>query len=151
MMVRGPGLAASMSRYLIDRITATPNIEVMTRTEVTGLAGDEALAEVAWHSHADGRAARGRVRHLFVFAGADPATEWLTDCGVELDAAGFVVTGHGPGGLETTVPGVYAVGDVRSGSVKRVGSAIGEGAQVCAALHGYLAARAQGSMQGAAE
>ena len=86
-------------------------------------------------------------RHfLFLFVGADPATKWLDGCGVRVDRAGFVLTGvqngqnaeHPVSPLETTVPGVFAVGDVRSGSVKRVGGAIGEGAQVVAALHGYL-------------
>jgi len=86
------------------------------------------------------------IRNLFLFVGADPATGWLEGCGVEVDRGGFVKTGvqNGEGTpavplLETTVPGVFAVGDVRSGSVKRVGGAIGEGAQVVAALHGYLA------------
>jgi thioredoxin reductase (NADPH) len=85
------------------------------------------------------------VNNLFLFVGADPATAWLSGCGVKMDRAGFVMTGMAADGggraaaaLETTVPGVFAVGDVRSGSVKRVGGAIGEGAQVVAALHGYL-------------
>jgi len=85
------------------------------------------------------------VGNLFLFVGADPATAWLSGCGVRMDRAGFVLTGAPSEGngrpaaaLETTVPGVFAVGDVRSGSVKRVGGAIGEGAQVVAALHGYL-------------
>jgi thioredoxin reductase (NADPH) len=148
MMIRGPGLAQSMSRYLIDRIEATPNIELMTGTEVTGLEGDEALRVVEWRRR-DGETDRAPIRHLFIFAGADPATEWLSSCGVTLDRAGFVTTGHAwqgcsdAGVLQTAVPGVFAVGDVRAGSVKRVGSAIGEGAQVCAALHGYLAAQAR--------
>ena len=87
------------------------------------------------------------IRNLFLFVGADPATGWLEGCGVKVDRAGFVLTGVQSGqngerpvqALETTVPGVFAVGDVRSGSVKRVGGAIGEGAQVVAALHGFLA------------
>ncbi|MDO9335569.1 MAG: FAD-dependent oxidoreductase [Caulobacter sp.] len=141
IMVRGPGLKETMSRYLIDRIAATPNIEVMPHTQVTGLEAreDGALARVAWRqADEDGGADIG---HLFLFVGADPATHWLTDCGVGLDRAGFVTTGgEGRGGLESTVSGVFAVGDVRSGSVKRVGGAIGEGAQVVAAIHQYLAA-----------
>ncbi|MGV8985327.1 MAG: FAD-dependent oxidoreductase [Cypionkella sp.] len=140
MMVRGPGLAQSMSRYLIDRIEATGNVEVMTGTEIVALEGAEALSKVRWSC--DGTAAEGAVRHLFIFAGADPATDWLATCGVGLDAAGFVVTGAtcgtGTEPLQTAVPGVFAVGDARSGSVKRVGAAIGEGAQVSAMLHRYL-------------
>lgn len=148
MMIRGPGLAQSMSRYLIDRIAAVPNIELMTQTEVVALEGGDALEAVTWRG-GDGRETRAPIRHLFIFAGADPATDWLADCGVTLDKAGFVRTGYawpgcGAGGaLQTAVPGIFAVGDVRSGSVKRVGSAIGEGAQVCAALHVYLSARSR--------
>jgi thioredoxin reductase (NADPH) len=146
MMIRGGGLGASMSRYLIERIEATPNIELMFNTEVIGLEGAETLERVRWRS----RLAPGEftldIRNLFLFVGADPATNWLEGCGVQVDRGGFVLTGAQSSGnarpvpqLETTVPGVFAVGDVRSGSVKRVGGAIGEGAQVVAALHGYLA------------
>jgi thioredoxin reductase (NADPH) len=81
---------------------------------------------------------RRPIRHLFLFIGAEPNTDWLAGSGVELDVKGFVVTG-GRKALETSLPGVYAIGDVRSGSVKRVASAVGEGAQVVAALHGFLA------------
>lgn len=141
MMVRGPGLAQTMSRYLIDRIGATANIEVMTGTEIVALEGAEALSRVRWRSREGTRDAA--IRHLFIFAGADPATGWLATCGVTRDASGFVVTGQACGTgtepLQTTVPGVFAVGDTRSGSVKRVGAAIGEGAQVSAMLHRYLA------------
>jgi thioredoxin reductase (NADPH) len=84
------------------------------------------------------------IRNVFLFVGADPATAWLAGCGVDMDRPGFVATGISPHGhLATSVPGVFAVGDVRSGSVKRVGSAIGEGAQVVAALHTYLSGTAQ--------
>jgi thioredoxin reductase (NADPH) len=79
---------------------------------------------------------------VFLFIGADPETDWLAGCGIELDARGFVLTRPGAASLETSVPGVFAVGDVRSGSVKRVGSAIGEGAAVVAQIHQHLAARA---------
>ena len=86
------------------------------------------------------------IRNVFLFVGADPATEWLQGCGVALDKSGFVTTGaprahdgREPSALESSIPGVFAVGDVRSGSVKRVGGAIGEGAQVVAAIHSYLA------------
>ena len=144
MMVRGSGLAASMSRYLIDRIAATPNITLMTDTEVTALEGSAAdgLQRVHWRDRVGGGAAQGDVANMFLFVGADPATAWLQGCGVAVDRAGFVVTGaaQDPGSmLESTVRGVFAVGDVRSGSVKRVGAAIGEGAQVVQALHAWLA------------
>ena len=147
MMIRGGGLGASMSRYLIERIEATPNIELMFNTEITGLEGAEeaSLDCVRWRSRLGPEEHRLSVRNLFLFVGADPATGWLDGCGVKVDRAGFVLTGvqGEPGNrpvapLETTVPGVFAVGDVRSGSVKRVGGAIGEGAQVVAALHGFL-------------
>ena len=144
MMVRGPGLAATMSRYLIDRIEATPNINLMTGTEVCGLAGaaDGSLARVRWRRHDTGEESEGAIRNLFLFIGADPATDWLDGCGVTVDPTGFVITGER---LETSVPGVFAVGDVRSGSVKRVGASIGEGAQVVAAIHAYLAAHPEPS------
>ena len=148
MVIRGGGLGASMSRYLIERIEATPNIELVFRTEVVALEGSEdgSLERVRWRSRLSGEESSVSIRNLFLFAGADPATGWLDGCGVTLDRGGFVVTGaqseQNQGRpvppLETSVPGVFAVGDVRSGSVKRVGGAIGEGAQVVAALHGFL-------------
>ncbi len=147
MVIRGGGLGASMSRYLIERIEATPNIELVFNTEVVGLEGaDLSLERVRWRSRLSGEESTAEIRNLFLFAGADPATGWLNGCGVTLDRGGFVVTGaqseQNQGRLvpplETSVPGVFAVGDVRSGSVKRVGGAIGEGAQVVAALHGFL-------------
>ena len=148
MVIRGGGLGASMSRYLIERIEAAPNIELMFNAEVVGLQGgkDGALERVRWRSRLSGEDSLLDVRNLFLFVGADPATGWLEGCGVVVDRAGFVVTGAPDKNieariaspLETSVPGVFAVGDVRSGSVKRVGGAIGEGAQVVAALHGYL-------------
>jgi len=149
IMVRGPGLAATMSRYLIDRIEATPNIELVPHTEVVALDGDPqtGLERVRWRNRQTGVEAEDEICNLFLFAGAEPATSWLGSCGVAVDKAGFVLTGaRRPGqcatgdhaALETTVPGVFAVGDVRSGSVKRVGAAIGEGAQVVAALHVFL-------------
>jgi thioredoxin reductase (NADPH) len=146
MMVRGPGLAESMSRYLIDRIAAAPNIELMTETELVALSGAAGgnLEGVRWRDRGAGREIEAAVRNVFLFVGADPATEWLQGC-VALDKAGFVITGVGlvNGGpasspLESSVPGVFAVGDARSGSVKRVGGAIGEGAQVVAAIHNFL-------------
>ncbi len=145
MMIRSGGLADSMSRYLIDRIMATPNIELMIHTEIVRLEGAEGgLERVHWRNRRTGIETAGDIRNVFLFVGADPATAWLNGCGVELDRTGFVVTGSQceegkpVSGLETSVPGVFAVGDVRSGSVKRMGGAIGEGAQVVAALHGFL-------------
>jgi thioredoxin reductase (NADPH) len=150
MVIRGGGLGASMSRYLIERIEATDNIELIFNAEIVGLEGNEdvSLTRVRWRSRlAPDDVQTLDIRNLFLFVGADPATGWLDGCGVKVDRAGFVLTGvqEGRNGerpvppLETSVPGVFAVGDVRSGSVKRVGGAIGEGAQVVAALHGFLA------------
>ena len=146
MIIRGGGLGASMSRYLIERIEATPNIDLMFNTEVVGLEGEQGLERVRWRSRLSGEDSSAEIRNLFLFVGADPATGWLDGCGVTVDRGGFVVTGaqseqnlgRPVPTLETSVPGVFAVGDVRSGSVKRVGGAIGEGAQVVAALHGFL-------------
>ncbi|HET9207542.1 MAG TPA: FAD-dependent oxidoreductase [Burkholderiaceae bacterium] len=153
VLVRGPGLAATMSRYLIDRIEATPNIELLPHTEVAALHGEAAdgLHAVSWRNRRDGTEQQRPIRNLFMFVGADPETAWLDACGVAVDAAGFVCTGkaalrdgdpHAAAPLETSIPGVFAVGDVRSGSVKRVGGAIGEGAAVVQQIHAALAARA---------
>jgi len=149
MMVRGKGLADSMSRYLVDRIEAAPNIELMTQTEIVALEGkrETGLERVRWRNRATGAETEAAIRNVFLFVGADPATSWLAGCGVEVDKNGFVITGarrseNLPANetvLESSVPGVFAVGDVRFGSVKRVGGAIGEGAQVVQALHRYLA------------
>jgi thioredoxin reductase (NADPH) len=161
MLVRGAGLAASMSSYLIERIAANPNIELHTHTELEALEGDgECLRAVRWRGQ-DGTRERRELRHVFLFVGADPNTGWLSDCGVEVDGGGFVMTGtevmlarcREAGGmpdaggsvrgqLETTVPGVFAIGDVRAGSTKRVAAAVGEGAAVVAQVHAYLAALA---------
>jgi thioredoxin reductase (NADPH) len=141
MLVRGPSLEATMSRYLIDRIASLPNVEVLTHTEITELAGDDGvLKSIAWRS--GGAAAMRRdIRNLFLFIGAEPNTDWLAGSGIELDGRGFVLTGEGSRhGLETTLPGVFAIGDIRAGSIKRVAASVGEGAEVVAALHAYLAA-----------
>jgi thioredoxin reductase (NADPH) len=146
MIIRGGGLGASMSRYLIERIEATPNIDLMFNTEVVAVSGHGSLERVRWKSRLSGEEETADITNLFLFVGADPATGWLDGCGVTLDRGGFVVTGAQSdlnlgrplSALETSVPGVFAVGDVRSGSVKRVGGAIGEGAAVVAALHGFL-------------
>jgi thioredoxin reductase (NADPH) len=142
MLVRGAGLAASMSRYLIDRIEATQNIELLTRTEITHLGGSRqsGVETVGWRG-GEGEMQRP-IRHVFLFLGADPSTGWLQDCEVAVDDKGFVTTGHDASlPLQTSVPGVFAIGDVRAGSVKRVGGAIGEGAAVIAQIHSYLKPR----------
>jgi thioredoxin reductase (NADPH) len=156
-MVRGKGLAESMSRYLVDRIEASPNIELMSQAEVIALEGnsERGLERVRWRNRVTGAETVGDIRNVFLFVGADPATSWLAGSGVEMDKNGFVITGAERSGnlvgsgspLESSVPGVFAVGDVRSGSVKRVGSAIGEGAQVVQALHRYLSPDGLGSVQ----
>jgi thioredoxin reductase (NADPH) len=141
MLVRGPGLEATMSKYLIDRIKALPNVELVTGASVSGLDGDNGPLEAVRWTKA-GRETRQPVRHLFLFIGAAPNTDWLAGCGVALDPRGFVLTGgecSGARPLETSRPGVFAIGDVRAGSVKRVAAGVGEGAQVVAALHAYLA------------
>jgi thioredoxin reductase (NADPH) len=150
MLVRGPGLAATMSSYLIERIEATPNIHLHTGREVVGLDGDEnGLTEVRCRAR-DGSDERAYpVRRLFLFIGADPTSDWLHECGVELDDKGFVLTGadtrpeHGARTLETSVDGIFAVGDLRAGSTKRVAAAAGEGAAAVAQIHGYLASLAE--------
>jgi len=149
ILVRGAGLAASMSRYLIDRIEATANIELHAHTELTRLDGasEHGLTSVGWRDNRTQSEENHPVRHVFMFVGADPETDWLKDCGIELDTHGFILTGRdvARGGtqgtraaLESSIPGVFAVGDVRSGSVKRVGGAIGEGAAAVALIHQYL-------------
>lgn len=145
MIVRGKGLEASMSRYLVDRIAALPNVEVVTEAEVSGLDGDGGVLEaVRWRVGGREEVVRP-VRHLFLFIGADPNTDWLQASPVALDGKGFVLTGpeFAPGRrpLETSLPGVFAIGDVRAGSVKRVAASVGEGAQVIAAVHALLAGR----------
>ena len=144
LLARGVSLHASMSRYLVERIKAQPNIEVLTETEITALEGHGGnLESVRWRTPA-GEESTHQIRHLFLFIGADPNTDWLAQCNVELDEKGFVRTGTEIGAgrhpLETNRRGVFAIGDVRSGSVKRVAAAVGEGAQVVAALHTYLGA-----------
>jgi thioredoxin reductase (NADPH) len=152
MLVRGDGLADTMSRYLIRRIETSDVIGLRTRTEVVGVEGNGHLQRVAWRDR--GRAAAESVEcgHLFVMTGADPATRWLDGC-VALDAKGFVKTGpdlsaedlaaswplaRTPYLLETSRPGLFAVGDVRGGSMKRVASAVGEGSTAIAFVHRVL-------------
>ncbi|TAA46620.1 FAD-dependent oxidoreductase [Pseudoxanthomonas winnipegensis] len=142
LVIRGPGLEASMSSYLIERIKALPNVELHTNTELLSLEADDqgALSGATYRDRTSGQSHSCSLRHLFLFIGADPNTDWLKGC-VTLDPAGFVVTGaNGAALLETDRPGVFAIGDVRAGSVKRVAAAVGEGAAVVAQIHQYLAA-----------
>jgi thioredoxin reductase (NADPH) len=154
LLVRGPCLALSMSRYLIRRIEETPSITLLVNTEVEALDGNECLESVRWRNSKTGEAATKPVRHLFLMTGAVPNTSWLGGC-VAVDEKQFVKTGtdlrqeelaafHWPLSrqpylLETTLPRVFAVGDVRSGSVKRVASAVGEGSIAVQFVHRVLA------------
>jgi thioredoxin reductase (NADPH) len=150
LVIRGDGLGDSMSRYLVDRIAALPNVELHTRTEIVGLEGDKAqgLMAVSFRSRDTGGTHRCPLRHVFLFIGADPNVRWLDGC-IATDDKGFVVTGVGSAGrlfngrpvlpLETSHPGVFAVGDIRAGSTKRVAAAVGEGAAVVAQIHSVLA------------
>ncbi|HEX3810432.1 MAG TPA: FAD-dependent oxidoreductase [Rhizomicrobium sp.] len=145
MIVRGGSLDATMSRYLCDRIAAQPNIEVLTQTEVTALAGPNgALEALTWRNRKTGAETERAIRHLFLLIGAAPNTDWLAQSNIERDSKNFVCADvfQGEKGfpLQTNRPGIFAIGDVRSGSVKRVAAAVGEGAQVVAAIHAYLAA-----------
>jgi thioredoxin reductase (NADPH) len=139
-----------MSRYLIDRIKALPNVELHTGTEIVALDGERAggLTGVTFRDRASGATKHCPLSHLFLFIGADPNAEWLANC-LSVDDKGFVITGNGlaeggaarvPHPLETSVPGVFAIGDVRASSTKRVGAAIGEGAAVVAQIHQVLGA-----------
>ena len=144
LLVRGSSLDTSMSRYLIDRISGLRNVEVLLQTTVSALEGRNGLLEaVRWRRAPSGEETRRAIRHLFLFIGADPNTAWLSGSGVALDAKGFVRTGAGMAAgryvLETSQEGVFAIGDVRYGSTKRVAAAVGEGAQVIAAIHSFLA------------
>jgi thioredoxin reductase (NADPH) len=143
ILVRGDGLAATMSDYLVQRITTSPRITVHPQTEVTALAGDTFLRAVTWRDRRTGASETRAIGSLFVMIGAAPNTEWLGGC-LPLDAHGFIRTGQDDAGaalaspFATTTPGVYAVGDVRAGSVKRVASGVGEGSVVVQAIHRFL-------------
>jgi len=161
MVIRGDGLKATMSTYLIERIRATPNIVLHTHTEIVRLDGDdEGLRGVLLRNNRSGDEETCDVCRVFLFIGADPNTDWLGDCGVDVDPQGFIRTGfdvakaqcranfeqgvypkdqpvRAP--LETSVPGVFAIGDVRAGSTKRVAAGVGEGAQVVSQIHAFLA------------
>ena len=161
MVVRRP-LSETMSQYLVDRIAALPNVELHVGKEVAGLdGGPQGLAEVRWRRLAregegGGEEVACPTRFLFLFIGAVPNTDWMGECEAARDRAGFVLTGDAlgadalreagwslerrPAPLETSIPGVFAVGDVRAGSVKRCAGAVGEGAAVVAQLHAFLSA-----------
>ena len=154
MLIRSDGLATTMSRYLISRIEAHPQIELHTRTEIVGLEGNGHLEEVVWRTGRNGPVEQQKIRHVFTMTGAEPSTKWLAGC-LALDDKGFIKTGAAlttdelaaakwslrrpPHLLETSLPGVLAVGDVRSGSTKRVASAVGEGSIAVATVHQILA------------
>jgi thioredoxin reductase (NADPH) len=156
VLVRAPGLAETMSRYLIQRITGNASIELLCDSELCGLEGGNKLEEVTWINRKTGQARSARTNHLFVMTGASPNTEWLRGT-VALDEKGFILTGRDlpqtidpdrnppwplsrpPFLLESSLPGVFAVGDVRAGSVKRVASAVGEGAASVSLVHRALA------------
>jgi thioredoxin reductase (NADPH) len=143
MLVRGKELSETMSRYLIQRIIENPGIELHLQTEIVALAGERHLEQVSWLNRATGEKSAHDIRHVFVMAGASPRTDWLREC-LALDNQGFILTGRDldpilksaplkwplsrpPQMLETSLPAVFAVGDIRSGNVKRVASAVGEG------------------------
>jgi thioredoxin reductase (NADPH) len=141
VLVRGPGLEATMSRYLIDRIDGLPNVELVPHSEIVGLEGEGGVLEAVRWRRKGGEEGRREMRNLFLFIGAEPNSHWLAGSGLALDRQGFVLTGaEGRHPLETSRPGVFAIGDIRAGSVKRVAAAVGEGAQVVAAIHAYLGA-----------
>lgn len=146
LIARRPSLRETMSAYLVDRIESIPNIDVVTGSEIAALEGTGGMLEaVRLRDRSTGAEASRALRQLFLFIGAEPNTDWLLESGLEVDERGYVRTGANctrerlP--LETSRPGVFAVGDVRSGSVKRVAASVGDGAQVVAAIHAYLARR----------
>jgi thioredoxin reductase (NADPH) len=153
MLVRGSGLTDTMSKYLIRRIEQTPNISLLTHTEIAGLEGGDHLERITWRNSESGTSEKKRIAHIFVMTGADPNTDWLNGC-IMLDNKGFIKTGpdlssedlieaHWPLSrrpylLETSLPGVFAAGDVRAGNVKRVASAVGEGSIAISFVHQLL-------------
>jgi thioredoxin reductase (NADPH) len=143
VLVRADGLAATMSDYLVQRIERSDRITLHANTEITALAGDTFLRDVTWTNRKTGDSETKPISSVFVMIGAEPNSEWLRDC-LDLDDNGFVLTGKPIGGhapdspFATSKPGIYAVGDIRSGSVKRVASGVGEGSVVVQAVHTYL-------------
>jgi thioredoxin reductase (NADPH) len=141
VLIRRGDFSATMSRYLIDRILSLPNVFVHPHTEIGRLeADDSGLASIVLKRPLPDGTDRFASRHLFLFTGADPNTDWLRTCGVQLDSKGFVLTGsNSTCDLGTTVDGVFAIGDARAGSTKRVAAAVGEGAAVVSQIHQMLA------------
>jgi thioredoxin reductase (NADPH) len=153
ILIRSDGLAASMSRYLIQRIEETPGIVLRPHTEITALEGGDHLERVRWRDNQTGTSETHAIRHVFSMTGAVPNTRWLAGC-VARDAQEFIKTGpdlspedlaaahwplaRAPYLLETSLPGVFAVGDVRGGNIKRVASAVGEGSIAVAFVHQVL-------------
>ena len=135
-------LSETMSRYLIDRIAALPNVEIHKGAEIAGLEGDptSGLTGATFRRRVDGSIQQRALRHIFLFIGADPNADWLRGC-AQTDENGFIVTGNGALPLETNVSGIFAIGDVRAGSTKRVAAAVGEGAAVVAQIHAMIADR----------
>ncbi|HEV7822078.1 MAG TPA: FAD-dependent oxidoreductase, partial [Burkholderiales bacterium] len=158
LLIRGNDLGKNMSKYLVDRIGSLPNVTLHAETDIVAIEGSaEGVSGVRWRCRKDGHEESKPIRRVFLFVGADPNTAWLADCGVKLNDKGFVCTGldlmpaeadagrrngpmHEPLPLETSIPGVFAIGDVRASSTKRVAAAVGEGAAVVAQLHAWLAA-----------
>ena len=159
LLIRGADLGKNMSQYLVDRIASLANVTVHSGVEIVAISGDEdGLQGVRWRHKENGEEETKQVRRLFLFVGADPNTQWLANCGVMVDDKGFVCTGSDlpadtvvrslarqkvrrPYALETSVSGVFAIGDVRANSTKRVAAAVGEGAAAVAQIHACLAAR----------
>lgn len=156
-LIRGPDLAKSMSKYLIDRIGALANVTLHPESDIVAIEGsEEGVSSVHWRHRKDGSMQTKSTRRIFLFVGADPNTGWLDNCGVKVNDKGFVCTGldllpadyarsaystddHHPLPLETSVPGVFAIGDARANSTKRVAAAVGEGAAAAAQVHARLA------------
>ena len=156
-LIRGFDPAKSMSKYLIDRIGLLANVTLYTESEIVAIEGcDEGASGVQWHTRKDGSKQTKSIRRISLFVGADPNTDWLENCGVNVNDKGFVCTGidlslvdyarsthlkndHHPLSLETSIPGVFAIGDARASSTKRVAAAVGEGAAVVAQVHAWLA------------
>jgi thioredoxin reductase (NADPH) len=153
MLVRSSGLAATMSRYLIRRIENSPTITLHPQTEIVAVEGKDHLESVSWRNSQTGQTEKHEISHIFIMTGADPNTRWLDSC-IALDDKGFIKTGpdlspenlgatgwpltRQPYLLETSLPGIFAVGDVRGGSIKRVASAVGEGSIAISFVHKVL-------------
>ena len=155
IVIRGESLKETLSQYLLDRLRSIPNVEVLPHTEVAALRGGKLLEEITLADRVTGQERSAKTRWLFVCVGGVPQSDWAGEVGIARDEGGYLLTGpdllrgrQQPAGwpldrdpfyLETSVPGVFAAGDVRHGSVKRVASAVGEGAMAVAFVHRYLA------------